>query len=169
VTGTRVIAVRDATAADEAGIRALPGLSDSTLRSLERDLARVGSGATGAPVVLVAVGEPVAPPATVAEPAIVGTAFGLLQYDEGHVLDLAVAPEHRRTGIASALLEALDAALRGRGAVALTLEVREGNLGAQSLYRRYGFTAEGRRPGYYPDGEDAVLMWRRAAVEPGGG
>ena len=158
--------VRGATADDAAGIQALPGLSNSTLRSLDRDLATARSSEPRAPVVLVAVA---ASGGAAADEPIVGAAFGLLQFDEGHVLDLAVAPQHRRGGVGGALLAALDAALRGRGAVALTLEVREGNLGAQALYRRLGFTAEGGRPGYYPDGEDALLMWRRAAVDHGGG
>lgn len=52
----------------------------------------------------------------------------------------------------------------GLGASAATLGVRAGNTAARALYRRLGFTYEGPRPGYYPDGEDAVIMWRRADV-----
>ncbi len=41
----------------------------------------------------------------------------------------------------------------------LTLEVRESNLAAQSLYKKHGYTEVGRRRGYYSlPKEDAVLM-----------
>ncbi|TVP71611.1 MAG: hypothetical protein EA340_04365 [Nitriliruptor sp.] len=33
-------------------------------------------------------------------------------------------------------------------------------LGALALYRGGGFAVEGRHPGYYPDGEDALLLWQ---------
>ena len=43
---------------------------------------------------------------------------------------------------------------------ALTLEVRASNTAAQHLYQKFGFQSAGIRPGYYPDGESAVIMWR---------
>ena len=86
--------------------------------------------------------------------------------DAWHVMNVAVAPERRRQGIASALLRRLlevtkDDALRG-----YTLEVRVSNVGAISLYERFGFRAKGVRRNYYTDNrEDALIMWRDA--EPG--
>jgi [ribosomal protein S18]-alanine N-acetyltransferase len=48
----------------------------------------------------------------------------------------------------------------GRGATALTLEVRLSNKAAQEMYRRFGFVPVGIRKGYYADtGEDALVMW----------
>lgn len=138
---------------DAEAIRALPDLGGSTRRLLDADLRADDR------VCLVARAPhdgPAASPHTV-----VGAAFGLLQLDEGHVLDVAVAPAWRCHGIASALLVELQARLVERGAGGVTLEVRPSNVAARSLYRRLGFVDEGRRPGYYPDGEDAVLMWRR--------
>ncbi len=82
------------------------------------------------------------------------------RYDEAyHVMTLATAPEHRREGVASALL---DAVIERAGADAnYTLEVRVSNLGAIALYERYGFRGVGTRPRYYADnGEDAIIMWR---------
>ena len=46
-----------------------------------------------------------------------------------------------------------------RGAEHLTLEVRPSNTAAIDLYRRFGFVAAGTRLRYYPDGEDATVMW----------
>jgi ribosomal-protein-alanine N-acetyltransferase len=73
---------------------------------------------------------------------------------EREILNLAVAPEWRRRGIATALL---DHHLAQGGTH--FLEVRESNLGAQALYRRFGFREVGRRLGYYDlPAESAIVM-----------
>lgn len=78
---------------------------------------------------------------------------------EGEIMNLAVAPEHRREGLGRRLLEAGLEALAGRGAAQVYLEVRSGNEAARALYQRRGFQAVGRRAGYYrnPD-EDAIVL-----------
>jgi ribosomal-protein-alanine N-acetyltransferase len=82
--------------------------------------------------------------------------------DEGHITNIAVHPEFRRSGVGSALMEALLAEAENRGIAALTLEVRESNHCARSLYRKYGFEDGGMRKAYYADNnEDAVIMWKR--------
>ena len=54
-----------------------------------------------------------------------------------------------------------------RGATWVTLEVRVSNHVAQSLYRKYGFTVQGRRPRYYSDNnEDAYIMWSESLRDP---
>jgi ribosomal-protein-alanine N-acetyltransferase len=54
-----------------------------------------------------------------------------------------------------------------RGATGLTLEVRLSNLGAQALYRRFGFEPVGVRKGYYVETkEDALIMWAHKVDEP---
>ena len=82
------------------------------------------------------------------------------RYDEAyHVMDIAVDPDQRRAGAASALLDAVIA--RAGEDANYTLEVRVSNAGAIALYERYGFRAVGTRPRYYADnGEDAMIMWR---------
>ena len=76
-----------------------------------------------------------------------------------HVMTLATDPEHRREGIAGALLDAVLA--RAGEDASYTLEVRVSNAGAIALYERYGFRGVGTRPRYYADnGEDAIVMWR---------
>lgn len=81
--------------------------------------------------------------------------------DESELHLIATAPECRRQGIASALLEYWYAHLP-EGTQRLLLEVRAGNTAAQALYAAHGFTDAGRRKNYYrtADGktEDAVLM-----------
>lgn len=82
------------------------------------------------------------------------------RYDEAfHVMDIAVDPDHRRAGVASALLDGVIA--RAGTDANYTLEVRVSNAGAIALYERYGFRGVGTRPRYYADnGEDAIIMWR---------
>jgi len=84
-------------------------------------------------------------------------------FEEGDIVKIAVAPEERKKGIASLLLqEAVSAALL-RGMTALTLEVRASNQAAIHLYEKAGFLSEGIRPGYYEKPkEDAIIMWNRS-------
>jgi [ribosomal protein S18]-alanine N-acetyltransferase len=86
-----------------------------------------------------------------------------------HLMNIAVDPEARRRGIASALLGALLQRIDdGSGDVQLTLEVRPTNRGAIALYEHFGFRSAGTRPRYYQDnGEDAVIMWRTRATLAG--
>lgn len=76
-----------------------------------------------------------------------------------HLMNIAVAPENRRRGIASLLIE--DAFGRIEEDDPVTLEVRPTNRSAIELYESLGFRSCGLRKGYYPDnGEDALIMWK---------
>ncbi len=92
---------------------------------------------------------------------IVGFGGVALFGDEAHVMALAVHPDQQRRGIGRNMLEHLLVAAADAGVGAVTLEVRAGDARTRRLYGRAGFVEEGRRPGYYPDGEDAVIAWRR--------
>lgn len=84
--------------------------------------------------------------------------------DEGHITNVAVHPDFRGEGIAKVLLKLMIQHCALCDVTALTLEVRPTNEAAIALYTRCGFKEEGRRPHYYEDnGEDAIIMWRRAA------
>jgi ribosomal-protein-alanine N-acetyltransferase len=87
------------------------------------------------------------------------------RYDlDWHVMNVAVDPDHRRRGIASALLAELYRRAED-GAARFTLEVRESNHEAIDLYTRDGFRVAGTRRRYYQDnGEDALIMWRTPAT-----
>jgi [ribosomal protein S18]-alanine N-acetyltransferase len=82
-----------------------------------------------------------------------------------HVMNVAVAPERRREGVAAALLSHLfDEA--DKPGEQYTLEVRPSNAGAIALYESFGFKRAGLRKGYYHDNkEDALIMWRTAGAE----
>ena len=76
---------------------------------------------------------------------------------EVDLLWLAVEPGARRHGLAGRLVGAVLAWARESGG-RVRLEVRRSNAAALALYRRHGFVVVGRRPRYYGDGEDAVLL-----------
>ncbi len=78
--------------------------------------------------------------------------------DIGHVKDIAVHPEHRGDGLGRHLLTESMATLLVGGASVVKLEVREGNEPALTLYRDVGFQPVRRVPGYYQDGEAALVM-----------
>ena len=82
-----------------------------------------------------------------------------LVVDEAHIATIATHPDFRRQGIGERIMiEALIAA-REEGAHRAFLEVRASNVAAQTLYEKYGFVVDGRRPRYYKDNfEDAILM-----------
>lgn len=88
-------------------------------------------------------------------PAVVGYVVTMTVGDVTDLLRIAVRPDHRRTGVAAALLAT---ALAGRPRV--LLEVSAGNDGALSFYAAEGFVEIDRRRRYYRDGSDAVVMSR---------
>ena len=84
-----------------------------------------------------------------------------------HLMNIAVDPGARRAGIASTLLAAMFD--RAGPQAPYTLEVRESNAAAITLYERLHFRSAGKRPRYYRDnGEDALIMWRTAETVAGG-
>ena len=89
----------------------------------------------------------------------VGYAGLMYVLDEGYISNVAVSPDRRREGIADMLLTELYERAKAKKLSFLTLEVRESNIPAQSLYKKHGYIEVGRRKGYYSlPKEDAVLM-----------
>jgi ribosomal-protein-alanine N-acetyltransferase len=87
--------------------------------------------------------------------------------DELHINNLAVVPEQRRTGVASALLAFVLKEGAELGARRATLEVRRSNDPARYLYEQFGFTVAGVRRGYYTRPvEDALVLWREGLASP---
>ena len=85
--------------------------------------------------------------------------------DAWHVMNVAVAPDRRRQGIASTLLCSLFELTADDDRRGYTLEVRVSNTSAIALYEQLGFEQRGIRRGYYTDNrEDALIMWRDPAV-----
>lgn len=90
---------------------------------------------------------------------IAGYICGSRVLDEGHILTLAVRPEFRRRGIASALIGDMIGKLREEGCRFIFLEVRASNEAARKIYESFSFKLFGFRKDYYKSPvEDAVLM-----------
>ena len=104
-----------------------------------------------------------------AEGRVVGYVLFWHVVDELHLLNVAVAPGARRSGIGRALVEAVIAYGRGRDAAKILLEVRASNVAALALYDRLGFTRFNVRERYYSDGEDGIEMVLALEGEPGRG
>lgn len=81
---------------------------------------------------------------------------------ESDMMNVAVHPDHRRKGVAEALIAALATGLRERGNVCLTLEVRASNAPAISMYEKLGFDQIGRRPNYYRNPKEDALILRKS-------
>jgi ribosomal-protein-alanine N-acetyltransferase len=90
--------------------------------------------------------------------ALVGHAITSVVFEIAELQRIAVAPEHRRRGIAGLLLAAVRDQAAAQGAPALLLEVRETNAGALAFYERAGFAEIDRRPRYYRNGDTAIVM-----------
>ena len=93
---------------------------------------------------------------------IVGFAGLWVIIDEGHITNIAVHPDFRGKGVGKKLVSSLINQSDNWSIKSITLEVRDSNIIAQTLYKNYLFVEEGRRKNYYFDNnEDAVIMWRR--------
>jgi ribosomal-protein-alanine N-acetyltransferase len=80
---------------------------------------------------------------------------------EGRVFWLAVRPGYQSRGVGRKLLTSILRTFRFMEAVSATLEVRISNKKAQALYSGMGFEMITIYPGYYSDGEPAIIMKRR--------
>ena len=95
------------------------------------------------------------------EGAFAGLFAGFTAGDTGEVLTIAVAPEHRRKGIARALLSEF-LSLVPDEVETIALEVRQSNAAAIALYESFGFEKAGTRKRFYRDPtEDADIMVKR--------
>ena len=92
------------------------------------------------------------------EGEVVGYVDVSLAVDVADLLRVAVLPEHRRRGLADALLAEAHAVAAAEGAERILLEVADRNVAALSLYHRAGYDEISRRRRYYRDGADALVL-----------
>lgn len=92
---------------------------------------------------------------------VLGYALMSMAVGEAHVLNLCVAPEHQRQGIAEFIMKHLLMVARAGAVTLVLLEVRVSNRPAQKLYEKFGFARIGVRKAYYPAAngrEDALVL-----------
>lgn len=94
------------------------------------------------------------------------TGYAIVSYaaNEAHILQFAIHPNYHRHGLGKKLLQHLLTTAKIHGADEMFLEVRQSNIAAMALYKKYSFVEIGVRKGYYPadiEGnpkEDAIMM-----------
>ncbi len=93
---------------------------------------------------------------------IIGSAIILLRNNisSARIYSLNVHPAHRRTGVASLLMDNALEILKEKGFQKVALEVGINNQAAQNLYRSKGFTADKTLYNYYKNGGDALHFVR---------
>ncbi len=99
---------------------------------------------------------------------VVGFMIYELHKSKLHILNFAVQPAHRRSGVGAQMVAKLISKLSSHRRTKITLEVRETNLPAQLFFRTQGFKAMRVMRSYYDDsGEDAFLMQYRLIDDTG--
>ena len=86
--------------------------------------------------------------------------------DEAEILNMAVDPSHRRSGIGSALLTAAISAAQAQNVQNIYLEVREFNSAAIGLYRQHGFEKASERRGYYSSPTENAVVVKKLTGSP---
>ena len=93
---------------------------------------------------------------------LLGYQVAMAGFEEWHLLNVTISPDHEGRGLATQLLHRLIDHARSTGAEWLWLEVRPSNVRARRLYAHLGFAEIGVRRGYYPDAagrrEDALVL-----------
>lgn len=95
------------------------------------------------------------------EDKVVGYVGSQTVIDETDMMNIAVHPDYRNRGVATALIVELTQQLRTRGSKGLMLEVRESNSAAISLYDKHGFLQVGCRRNYYRNPRENALILRK--------
>ena len=95
------------------------------------------------------------------------TGYGVLLFQPGTALarlySFAVLPEYQGAGIGKRLLEAMETEAINHGRIAVRLEIRQDNVQAMSLYRKFGYRELEALENYYEDHEDGVRMEKNLA------
>ncbi len=84
--------------------------------------------------------------------------LGYIVYSpEGHIISIAVHPQHRRKGIGRKLIQK---AMEDPPQKELWAEVRRSNRGAQAFYFKMGFKVTGMVPNYYGNEDALIIQWK---------
>ena len=95
------------------------------------------------------------------EDKILGFVMGYTSGNAGAVYTLDVHPSHRRRGIGTALIKALEKKLFQKGAKAIRLEAAIEKPAALELYSKAGYQERELVRNYYGRGKHAVRMWKK--------
>ena len=89
---------------------------------------------------------------------VIGYIVLYINCGEAHIMNIAVATEYRRRGVAKYLLASALEIIQKEAADEVFLEVAVKNTAARQLYKKFGFEVYGIRKRYYPNGDDAYVL-----------
>ena len=98
---------------------------------------------------------------------VAGYCIKWVVFNELHVQNVAVHPQHRRRGLGRSLVEEAFEFGRSAGCRAAFLEVRESNTNARRLYVGMGFREVGQRRNYYNRPREHAIQYRKDALDKG--
>ena len=91
---------------------------------------------------------------------VIGYVIFWIKYEnQGHIISIAVDKDYRRLGAGTQLLVNAISILSLLDISAIHLEVNENNAGAIEFYKTFNFKIDRVVPGYYEDGDGAVVMY----------
>lgn len=89
---------------------------------------------------------------------IAGYGIAHILEDKAELVSMAIHPDFRRLGVGSALLDETAQRVKKYGIHQIELQVRKTNLNGFHFWKKMGFHQIGELPGFYEDGENAILM-----------
>ncbi len=98
---------------------------------------------------------------------VAGYCLKWVVFNELHVQNVAVHPQHRRRGLGRFLVEEALELGRSAGCRGAFLEVRESNTNARRLYVSMGFREVGQRRNYYSRPREHAIQYRKEALDEG--
>jgi ribosomal-protein-alanine N-acetyltransferase len=91
---------------------------------------------------------------------VIGYVIFWIKYeDQGHIISIAVDKNYRRLGAGTQLLVKAISILSLLNISAIYLEVNENNTGAVEFYKTFNFKIDRVVPGYYENGDGAIIMY----------
>ncbi|WP_411954745.1 ribosomal protein S18-alanine N-acetyltransferase [Alkalibacillus sp. S2W] len=90
---------------------------------------------------------------------IIGYCGVWIVLETAQITNIAILPSERGHRYGEKLFRQVLKLAKQIGAEELSLEVRQSNHVAQKMYQKFGLKIVGRREKYYPDQEDAYVMW----------
>ena len=91
---------------------------------------------------------------------VIGYVIFWIKYEgQGHIISIAVDKNYRRLGAGTQLLVKAISILSLLNIRAIYLEVNENNTGAVEFYKTFNFKIDRVVPGYYENGDGAIIMY----------
>ena len=91
---------------------------------------------------------------------VIGYVIFWIKYeDQGHIISIAVDKNYRRLGAGTQLLVKAISILSLLNIRAIYLEVNENNTGSVEFYKTFNFKIDRVVPGYYENGDGAIIMY----------